>query len=116
VFRQGNKMNVRLYDLTGMVGLGVPRECLLDTDVDVVLTVGRTPQGYSLRAIYMETLARNCRGRAERSSEDAASRDIEATRNGLGRPDFGRRTLKCPIACQRPAHLRAPSMLKEKSS
>jgi RNase P/RNase MRP subunit p30 len=38
-------MNVRLYDLTGIVGLGVPRECLLDTDVDVVQTVGRTPTG-----------------------------------------------------------------------
>jgi hypothetical protein len=39
----GQQMNVRLYDLTGIVGLGVPRECLLDTDVDVVETVGRTP-------------------------------------------------------------------------
>src|SRR5258707_13504026 len=44
-----NKSNLRLYDLTGLVGLGVPRECLLDTDVDVVQTVGRTPTGYSIR-------------------------------------------------------------------
>jgi hypothetical protein len=28
-----------------MVGQGVPRECLPDTDVDAVLTVARTPTG-----------------------------------------------------------------------
>ena len=46
-------MNARLYDLAGMVGLGGPPECLLDTDVDVVHAVGRTPQGYSIRTIHV---------------------------------------------------------------
>jgi hypothetical protein len=44
-FVRGTKLNVRLYDLTGMVGQGGPLECLLNTDVSVVQTVGRTPAG-----------------------------------------------------------------------
>lgn len=34
-------MNVLLFGATGMVGLGVLRECLLDADVRKVVTVGR---------------------------------------------------------------------------
>jgi uncharacterized protein YbjT (DUF2867 family) len=38
-------MNVLLFGATGMVGQGVLRECLLDPDVQLVRTVGRTPTG-----------------------------------------------------------------------
>jgi uncharacterized protein YbjT (DUF2867 family) len=38
-------MNVLIFGATGMVGQGVLRECLLDPDVQVVQTVGRTPTG-----------------------------------------------------------------------
>jgi uncharacterized protein YbjT (DUF2867 family) len=38
-------MNVLLFGATGMVGQGVLRECLLDPDVQVVRSVGRTPTG-----------------------------------------------------------------------
>jgi hypothetical protein len=38
-------MNVLLFGATGMVGQGVLRECLLDPDVQVVQTVGRTATG-----------------------------------------------------------------------
>jgi uncharacterized protein YbjT (DUF2867 family) len=38
-------VKVIVYGATGMVGRGVLRECLLDPDVDRVLTVGRTPTG-----------------------------------------------------------------------
>jgi uncharacterized protein YbjT (DUF2867 family) len=38
-------MNVLLFGATGMVGQGVLRECLLDPDVPLVQTVGRTPLG-----------------------------------------------------------------------
>jgi uncharacterized protein YbjT (DUF2867 family) len=38
-------MKVILFGATGMVGQGVLRECLLDPDVEKVLTVGRTPTG-----------------------------------------------------------------------
>jgi uncharacterized protein YbjT (DUF2867 family) len=38
-------MKVIIFGATGMVGQGVLRECLLDPEVDEVLTVGRTPTG-----------------------------------------------------------------------
>jgi uncharacterized protein YbjT (DUF2867 family) len=38
-------MNVLLFGATGMVGQGVLRECLLDPDVQRLVTIGRTPSG-----------------------------------------------------------------------
>ncbi len=38
-------MKVILFGATGMVGQGVLRECLLDSDVEKVLTVGRSASG-----------------------------------------------------------------------
>jgi uncharacterized protein YbjT (DUF2867 family) len=38
-------MKVILFGATGMVGQGVLRECLLDADVESVLSVGRRPTG-----------------------------------------------------------------------
>jgi len=38
-------MKVILFGATGMVGQGCLRECLLDTDVEDVLAVGRSPTG-----------------------------------------------------------------------
>ena len=38
-------MNILLFGATGMVGQGVLRECLLDSDVQLVETVGRTSTG-----------------------------------------------------------------------
>jgi len=38
-------MNVILFGATGMVGQGVLRECLLDTDVAKVLVIGRSETG-----------------------------------------------------------------------
>ncbi len=35
-------MNVLIFGATGMVGQGVLRECLLDPQVQLVQTVGRT--------------------------------------------------------------------------
>jgi uncharacterized protein YbjT (DUF2867 family) len=40
-------MKVILFGATGMVGQGVLRECLLDADVESVLSVGRSPTGQS---------------------------------------------------------------------
>ena len=40
-------MNVILFGATGMVGQGVLRECLLDPDVERVLSIVRAPSGRS---------------------------------------------------------------------
>jgi dihydrodipicolinate reductase len=38
-------MNVVIFGATGMVGQGVLRECLLDPEVQLTQTVGRTATG-----------------------------------------------------------------------
>ena len=38
-------MNILIFGATGMVGQGVLRECLLDTGIERVVTVGRAPSG-----------------------------------------------------------------------
>jgi uncharacterized protein YbjT (DUF2867 family) len=38
-------MNALIFGATGMIGQGVLRECLLDPDVGIVLTVGRSATG-----------------------------------------------------------------------
>ncbi len=38
-------MNILLFGATGMVGQGVLRECLLDPNVQLVVTIGRTATG-----------------------------------------------------------------------
>jgi uncharacterized protein YbjT (DUF2867 family) len=53
-------VKVVLFGATGMVGQGVLRECLLDPDVDGVLTIGRTATGKAdpkLREIVRSDLA-----------------------------------------------------------
>jgi uncharacterized protein YbjT (DUF2867 family) len=40
-------MKVILFGATGMVGAGVLRQCLLDPDVESVLSIGRKPSGVS---------------------------------------------------------------------
>jgi uncharacterized protein YbjT (DUF2867 family) len=51
-------MNVLLFGATGMVGQGVLRECLLDPDVKLVETVGRTATGVQ-DAKLRETVTRD---------------------------------------------------------
>lgn len=53
-------MNVLIFGATGMVGQGVLRECLLDANVQLVQTVGRTATGVQnakLREIVHPSLA-----------------------------------------------------------
>lgn len=52
-------MNVLIFGATGMVGQGVLRECLLDPEVQLVQTVGRTSTGVrhaKLREIVQQDL------------------------------------------------------------
>jgi uncharacterized protein YbjT (DUF2867 family) len=52
-------MNVLLFGATGMVGQGVLRECLLDSGVKLVQTIGRAPTGKQhpkLQEIILEDL------------------------------------------------------------
>jgi uncharacterized protein YbjT (DUF2867 family) len=54
-------MNVLLFGATGMVGQGVLRECLLDTDVQLVQAISRSSTGVQhpkLREIIHQDLLR----------------------------------------------------------
>ena len=42
----GSGLKVILFGATGMVGQGVLRQCLLDPDVESVLSIGRKPSGH----------------------------------------------------------------------
>jgi uncharacterized protein YbjT (DUF2867 family) len=42
---RGNAMKVLIFGATGMVGQGVLRECLRDSEVELAVTVGRSPVG-----------------------------------------------------------------------
>jgi len=42
---RGFHVKIILFGATGMVGQGVLRECLLDRDVEAVLTIGRSATG-----------------------------------------------------------------------
>ena len=53
-------MKVLIFGATGMVGQGVLRECLHAPDVELVVTVGRTPTGASdpkLHEIFLADLS-----------------------------------------------------------
>src|SRR5580693_382390 len=53
-------MNILLFGATGMVGQGVLRECLLDPNVQMVATIGRTATGQQnpkLREIVLKDLS-----------------------------------------------------------
>src|SRR6202171_1240636 len=67
-------MNVLLFGATGMVGQGVLRECLLDDDVRLVQTVGRTATGVQnskLREVVHPDLTRFGSIEAELTGFDA---------------------------------------------
>ena len=52
-------MKIILFGATGMVGQGVLRECLVDADVQSVLSIGRSASGQShkkLREIVRKDL------------------------------------------------------------
>jgi len=52
-------VNVVLFGATGMVGQGVLRECLIDPDVQLVLSIGRSAAGQTrpkLREIVHKNL------------------------------------------------------------
>jgi len=58
-------MNVLLLGATGMVGQGMLRECLLNSDVQLVQTVGQTDTGaqdFEARFLFPSCCTRRCSG------------------------------------------------------
>ena len=94
-------MNVLLFGATGMVGQGALRECLLDPDVGLVETVGRTPTGVQnakLREIVRRDLFDYGPVAAELCGFDACFFCQGVTSRGMPEADYHRVTYELTLA------------------
>ncbi|HVX67285.1 MAG TPA: hypothetical protein VHA11_11815 [Bryobacteraceae bacterium] len=94
-------MNVLLFGATGMVGQGVLRECLLDPDVRLVKTIGRTPtrvQHPKLREIVRQDLWDYAPIESELSGFDACFFCLGVSSAGMREADYERITYGITLA------------------
>jgi len=94
-------VKVILFGATGMIGQGVPRECLLASDVDRVVTVGRSPTGVSnpkLREIVHKDLWNFRPIEAQLVGLDACFFCLGITSAGMSEADYTRVTYEITMA------------------
>ena len=94
-------MKVLIFGATGMVGQGVLRECLLDPNVEVVLTVGRTATGVQnpkLREIVHPDLFHYEGIESELAGFDACFFCLGQTSYGITEEDYERVTYGITMA------------------
>ncbi|MGD0630749.1 MAG: NAD(P)H-binding protein [Terracidiphilus sp.] len=88
-------MKVLIFGATGMVGQAVMRQCLLDPDVELTLTVGRTSTGAQhgrLREIVHADLSNYSDLQAELTGFDACFFCLGVTSSGMKEADYTRLT------------------------
>ena len=88
-------MKVLVFGATGMVGQGVLLECLKDADVELVVTVGRTPTGIrdsKLREIVHRNLAEYAGMEGSLSGFDACFFCLGVASSGMKEADYTRVT------------------------
>jgi putative NADH-flavin reductase len=94
-------MNVLLFCATGMVGQGVLRECLLDPDVQVIQTVGRTAtevQHTKLKEVVQKDLYQYASIEADWSGFDACFLCLGVSSAGMKEADYERVTYGITLA------------------
>lgn len=94
-------MNVLLFGATGMVGQGVLRECLLDSDVQMVQTIGRTTTGMQhpkLREVARHDLLHYDDITASLSGFDACFFCLGVSSSGMKEEDYERVTYGITVA------------------
>jgi len=94
-------MKAILFGATGMVGQGVLRECLLDPDVESVVTVGRAPTGQKhekLRELVHANLLDFSAIEGELSGHDACFFCLGVTSAGTSEQEYERITYRIPVA------------------
>lgn len=97
-------MKAIIFGATGMVGQGVLRECLLDPDLEAVLTIGRTPTGQKhekLRELAQPNLLDFSAIEGDLSGYDACFFCLGVTSAGTTEPEYERITYSIPIAAAR---------------
>lgn len=88
-------MNIILFGATGMIGQGVLRKCLLDPDVQIVETVGRSASGVQhpkLREIVHEDMWNYAAIEGSLSGFDACFFCLGVTSVGMEEKDYERVT------------------------
>ncbi|MDB5707701.1 MAG: hypothetical protein JWN66_4817 [Sphingomonas bacterium] len=88
-------MNILIFGATGMVGQGVLRECLLDTGIDRVVTVGRASSGRTdpkLHEIVLPDLFATRERAAELAGFDACFFCLGVSAVGMSEADYTRIT------------------------
>jgi uncharacterized protein YbjT (DUF2867 family) len=94
-------VNVLIFGATGMVGQGVLRECLLDPDVQLLQTVGRTATGVQhpkLREIVHQDLWQYSSIRKALAGFDACFFCLGVSSAGMKEPAYERVTYGIAIA------------------
>ncbi len=94
-------MKAILFGATGMVGRGVLRECLLDPDVESVLTIGRAPTSQKhekLRELVQANLLDFSAIEGGLSGHDACFFCLGVTSAGTSEQEYERITYGIPVA------------------
>jgi len=94
-------MNVAIFGATGMVGQSVLRECLLDPDVKVVVTVGRAATGAQnekLKEIVRQDLYDYAPAELELRDLDTCFFCVGVASSGMKEADYHRVTYELTLA------------------
>jgi uncharacterized protein YbjT (DUF2867 family) len=106
-------VNVVLFGATGMVGQGVLRECLLDPDVESVLSVGRSATGQThpkLREIVHANLRDFSAIESQLTNLDACFFCLGVASAGMAEDDYRRVTFDITLAAATTLVRRNPGM------
>jgi uncharacterized protein YbjT (DUF2867 family) len=94
-------MKVLIYGATGMVGQGVLRECLMDPEVELVVTIGRTATGTrnaKLNEIVHADLSSYVGAEEELARFDACFFCLGVSSSGMKEADYTRLTYGFTLA------------------
>jgi len=94
-------MRILLFGATGMVGQGVLRECLLDRDVELIVTIGRSATGIrdtKLREIVREELSTFSDIASDLSGFDACFFCLGVSSSGMSEKEYERVTYGITLA------------------
>jgi uncharacterized protein YbjT (DUF2867 family) len=106
-------MKVILFGASGMVGQGVMRECLLDPDVDAVLSVGRSASSQThprLRELVHGDFTNFTPIAAELTGYDACFFCLGVSSAGMKEPDYRRVTYDFTLAAAQVLARQNPAM------
>ncbi len=106
-------MKVIIYGATGMIGQGVLRECLLDPQVDAVLSVARRPTGQQhpkLKELVRGDLADYAGVEDQLAGYDACFFTLGVSSAGMTEPDYTKVTYDLTMAAAKAIAKASPNL------